>query len=373
MTISFLYSPIRSNDYRIDYFFDPENSEITVTHKSGKEILTKKKNTPSYHFEIKKSTKTTYNLEQLISRNPEPPTIENFPFLEVEKNNDSYRVKILKPYGSETENDSRLTFPDWVTVTKQTDEKNAELKTSLTYQEEILRSCHDQISEITSQNNNLIIMLTEHLAQQPTEIVSPITVRALKTSILLNTIIFCEASANLLYIIEIIHANPDCPTEKFVETLNKAAPNSPLKERIKKSIDSVSKRTNLEPPNFSKDKKWLLFTKTIEKRDNLVHIKINKNQPSKNLTLNQINKSIEVSNQDILNCIILKDFFYTQIKQLTKSIPSVSSSFTNQLTNISFEYLITLQAAAALNQKSLEEISKRNSIDLRQYNPLAYF
>lgn len=308
----FSYSPQRNENIRIDYSFNITEKIIIAKYRQGREV-TKKKNGIYDSYFVEDSC-----CEYFISICDEKLNFENLPvkfIVERKVENDNEYLVLFKPYGPEEESLLFITYPGVNEAYDGATDKDMSLTSSLNSFEKLHVLWREQLVEISSQTYNIMFYLSEEyekISNTTTSFPSPISIRSFKTSVLQNTILYIEASAN--YISEIIFKlfdGTDLPYDlskeidenDLVDINETNGKHIRLEVKLEESIKIINKFFDSSISIGKGNHVWGNFKKYKRMRDNITHIK----KPNHNInpTFDNVLGVVTISDADLFNCIEL--------------------------------------------------------------------
>lgn len=325
----FSYSPQRSNTTRIDYLFEPSKKRIIITYRTGSEIT--KKNSGIYEVKFNEITSEEY----ILNLQSESYDFSEWPFTpltEFKVVGSNPYLTLLKPYGPEEENDLAIRYPGLNKVDGDCSEKSMALKTSLNDFQQFSLLWMDQLSEIKCQIYNLLCYLSEEYKKIDSgypPFPSPISIRALKTSIFQDVILYIEATANFLAsmvicVNDLLCGAPQsktsleqCDIDKLTEANGKYIR---LEDKLVFSIDCLNR---LLYGNIKIDKgdcNWGRFKDFKKRRDSITHVKIPNHIDHVAPTLDHMVASVFITDSDISHSIELLCWFNALLNDAAKLV-----------------------------------------------------
>lgn len=347
--IEFIYSPQRSSKQITHYRFDLTSKKLTVRVTRGREELVRK--CTNYHMQFIQNEndcdEDELSLENLIDNQYVQSIIEQ----------QVIKLTLLKQYSCEHEHNPDITYPATVQVFDSLwDEELSTGKSCLTPIERVKYFGMIQVNELYLQFHNLLTHLkTELLAKDP----SPITIRGLKTSLLLLTAASVEAITNFVGSLALeLNAENNLLNQQQLELLAESRDfprrkNTPTLKRFSTYFHYlylVSGAHKVEP-DVSKLKG--ILENILKKRNALIHVRTTEST----LSISQINQQVEITERDLADSFVsMASCKQLLLVALSHNVPSK----TNMRQDLWFGFARALTTdilsdITGLPQKSIEE------------------
>jgi hypothetical protein len=363
----FLYSPQRDTKRRVEYQFEPSKKRITIICRFGRELAERLKGGYDIRFHEEHQKKYVWNFNSPV-RNDEP--LSEGLLIEQKIVDGELHVKLLKPYGPEEEHNLALKYPDWNRVDDDTSEYALSLKTSLSEFDKLVLSWYEQMSEIKSQTHNMLCYLNgeyKNLNSNNPPFSSPISIRSLKTSVFINSVLYIEAVANFLSALAVniddqIIGSPMkifslCPED--INKLNEINGNYlRLEDKLVFSLSCISKIIGVEVKIDKGNHVWGRFKEFKKKRDSLTHVKVKENSV---FSLGEMVGAVKISDNDLLLSMELICWINEVMNNVFRSFNVKMFSISNNFNDILVGYMIDL--AADISGNSSKGIYKNYEID----------
>lgn len=324
----FIYSPQRSSDVRIDYYFEPSKQRIIITHRTGIEITNRVNGEYFTYFHEHSRKEYITNLSSTkidVNETPNPFVIDC-------KTNDNHpHLKLLKPYGPEEEFDLSIRFPSWNRIDGDCSEHDINRKTSLNEFQKFNSLWVDQLSEIKCQIYNLLCLLVEEykkINSTKSTPPSPISIRAIKTSIFQNAILYIEAVANFLSAVAVNIDNglAGAPKKKIpleqedLKKLNETNGYIRLQDKLILSTECLNKLIGSSIKIDKSSHHWGRFKDFKKRRDNLTHIRVPINDGYRTPSMDNMTASVKITDGDIEKSVELLQWFNSTLNRVAESI-----------------------------------------------------
>lgn len=363
----FLYSPQRDSNRRVEYQFEPSKKRITIICRSGRELAERLKDGYGIRFHEEHQEKYVWNF------NSPEENDESLPegLLTDQKIVDGeLHVKLLKPYGPEEEHNLALKYPDWNRVDNDASECALSLKTSLSEFDKLVLSWSEQISEIKAQTHNMLCYLNgeyKNLNSNNPPFSSPISIRSLKTSVFINSVLYIEAVANFLsaLAVNIDDQVSGSPTKIFslcsedIKKLNEIDGNYlRLEDKLVFSLSCISRIVGVEVKIDKGNHVWGRFKEFKKKRDSLTHVKVKENSV---FSLGEMVGAVKISDNDLFLSMELICWINEVLNNVFRSFDVKIFSASNNFNDILVGYMIDL--AADISGNSSKGVHKNYEID----------
>lgn len=366
----FLYSPQRNSNRRVEYQFEPSKKRITIIFRFGRELAERLKDGYDIRFHEERQEKYVWNFNSPEGNEKSLP--EGLLIDQKIVDGELY-VKLLKPYGPEEENNLALKYPDWNRVDNDTSEYALSLKTSLSEFDKLVLSWSEQISEIKAQTHNMMCYLDgeyKNLNSSNPVFSSPISIRSLKASVFINSVLYIEAVANFLSALAVniddqVSGSPEKIFSLCSEDINKLSEVNGnylrLEDKLVFSLSCISKIIGVEVKIDKGNHVWGRFKEFKKKRDSLTHVKIKKNSV---FSLGGMVGAVKISDNDLFLSMELICWINGVLNDVFRSFDVKIFSNLNNLNNFNdvlVGYMIDL--AADVSGNSSEGIYKNYEID----------
>lgn len=342
----FLYSPQRDSNRRIEYQFEPSKKRITIICRSGREIAERLNGGYDIRFHEEHQEKYVWNF------NSPEENDESLPqgiLIDKRIEDGELRVKLLKPYGPGEEHNLALKYPDWNRVDNDTSEYALSLKTSLSEFDKMLLSWCEQLSEIKAQTHNMLCYLNgeyKNLNSNNTPFSSPISIRSLKTSVFINSVLYIEAVANFLSALAVniddqVSGSPTKICSLCSEEIKDLNENDGkylrLEKKLEFSLICISKIIGETVKVDKGNHVWGRFMEFKKKRDSLTHVKVKENRV---FSLDEMVGAVKISDNDLFLSMELICWINEVLNNVFRSFDVKRFPISNNFNDILVGYIL---------------------------------
>lgn len=329
MGIYFKFSPQKSDYSRTYYYFDIDKEMITINYQTGETVVVKKNGVYCEDFRVYKEEEINLSFSQIISNNIESSIASVPKFVElvsVDMNN-TIKVELLKQYGKDQESEIIYLYPDWYYLNENKwDYEIADLKTFLSVFDINIKKWIYLLSDINAQLYNLTLHMKDEINRinQNRNIGSPITIRAIKSSILSLQFNYLEALSNFIanLIIEICNKTDGAPESVAALSIEELS-----RVKDEKKYTRIEDKISLYPEYLAKilgvDYKlnksgldWQNLKDIKKKRDVLTHPKMTNEDIYINLSIDNIRPAVEIKDSDIFVGFEVLYWYNSEIENL---------------------------------------------------------
>lgn len=362
----FLYSPQRNSNRRVEYQFEPSKKRIIITSRYGRELAERFEGDYGFRFHEEHQEKYVWHFN---SSEENEESLKEGLLIDQKMVNGELHVKLLKPYGPEEEHDLALKYPDWNKVDDDASECSLSLKTSLSEFDKMVLSWSDQLSEIKSQNHNMLCYLSKEYKNLNSDVPpfsSPISIRSLKTSAFNNSVLYIEAVANFLSALVVnvnkqVSGSPTKVTSLCLEEINKLTEIErylSLEEKLVFSLSCISKVFDVEVNINKGNHIWGRFKKFKNKRNSLTHVKV---RGKGVFSLDEMVGAVRISDNDLFLSMELVCWINEVLNSVLKSFGGRQFLISNNFNCILVARMIEL--AADISGNSSKGIYKKYEIE----------